>query len=163
MLCAESSRWTNRSLGWRGHALVGPVGTTRTRLVARGFHTAPDQTSPCFSPRSCRPLTATEARCASSAGPPSNGPATPRRDMVPPRHIAPPAGLLPSASLIKPPQRIVQAEQGVISSWPRKHRQIFALADGKRSIEKIAAMLKQPPSVVEEIVNDLQSLGVIRR
>jgi hypothetical protein len=81
----------------------------------------------------------------------------------PPHHIAQPAGLLPSARLIKPPQRIVQAEQGVISSWPRKHRQIFALADGKRSIEKIAAMLKQPPSVVEEIVNDLQSLGVIRR
>jgi hypothetical protein len=57
----------------------------------------------------------------------------------------------------------VQAEQGVISSWPRKHRQIFALVDGKRSVGQIAAMLKQPPAVVEVIVDDLQSLGVIQR
>jgi len=57
----------------------------------------------------------------------------------------------------------VQAEQGVISSWPRKHRQIFALVDGKRSVGQIAAMLKLPPAIVEAIVDDLQSLGVIQR
>ena len=81
----------------------------------------------------------------------------------PPHHIAQPAGPLSSSSLVIPPQRIVQAEPGVISSWPRKHRQVFALVDGKRSVEQIVAMLKLPPAVVEEIVNDLQSLGVIRR
>jgi MFS family permease len=61
------------------------------------------------------------------------------------------------------PQRIVQAEQGVNHSWSWKHRQIFALVDGKRSVVHIAAMLKQPPEVVEEIVNDLQLQGVIQR
>lgn len=81
----------------------------------------------------------------------------------PPHRITQPAGLLPPASQVKPPQRIVQAEQGVIRSWPRKHRQTFALVDGKRSVGQIAAMLKQPPAFVEEIINDLQSLGVIRR
>ncbi len=81
----------------------------------------------------------------------------------PPHRITQPIGLLPPASQVKPPQRIVQAEQGVIRSWPRKHRQTFALVDGKRSVGQIAAMLKQPPAFVEEIVNDLQSLGVIRR
>src|SRR5205085_9605331 len=80
-----------------------------------------------------------------------------------PRHSAQPAGLFPQASQVTPPQRSVQAEQGVISSWPRKHRQIFALVDGKRSVGQIATMLKLPPSVVEAIVNDLQSLGVIQR
>jgi len=80
-----------------------------------------------------------------------------------PRHSAQLAGLLAPASLVTPPQRSVQAEQGVISSWPRKHRQIFALVDGKRSVGQIADMLKLHPAVVEEIVNALQSLGVIRR
>ena len=80
-----------------------------------------------------------------------------------PRHSAPSAGHLAPASQVPPPQRSVQAEQGMISSWPRKHRQIFALVDGKRSVGQIAAMLKLPREVVEEIVNDLQSLGVIRR
>lgn len=88
---------------------------------------------------------------------------TPARYGSPPHHVAQPAGLILPARQVTPPQRIVQAEQGVISSWPRKYRQVFALVDGKRSAEHIAAILKQPPAVVERIVNDLQSLGVIRR
>ncbi len=87
----------------------------------------------------------------------------PARYGSPPHHSAQPAGLLPAARQDAPPQRIVQVGQGVISSWPRKHRQVFALVDGKRSAGQIAAMLKLPPAVVEEIINDLQSLGVIRR
>lgn len=87
----------------------------------------------------------------------------PARYGYPPHRIAPPAGVLPLASQVPPPQRIVQAEQGVINSWPRKHRQVFALVDGKRSVGQIATMLKQPSAVVEEIVNELQSLGVIRK
>ena len=88
---------------------------------------------------------------------------TPRQTTPHPVLHPAPAGLLPPASQVKPPQRIVEAEQGVIRSWPRKHRQIFALVDGTRSVGQIAAMLKAPPAIVEEIVNDLQSLGVIRR
>src|SRR5438128_12018810 len=67
--------------------------------------------------------------------------------------ITQPIRLLPPASQVKPPQRIVEAEQGVIRSWPRKHRQIFACEAGTRVVGHIAAMLKQPPAVVEEIVN----------
>jgi hypothetical protein len=88
---------------------------------------------------------------------------TPARYDSPPHHSAQPAGLILPATQVRPPQRIEQAEQGVISSWPRKHRQIFALVDGKRSVGHIAAILKQSPEVVEGIVNELQSLGVIRR
>jgi hypothetical protein len=97
------------------------------------------------------------------------GPLPPERNVAPPQRVSQPgdlptpAGLILPATQVTPPQRIEQAEQGVISSWPRKHRQIFALVDGKRSVGHIAAILKQSPEVVEGIVNELQSLGVIRR
>jgi hypothetical protein len=87
----------------------------------------------------------------------------PARNVAPPQRVSQPAGLILPARQVTPPQRIEQAEQGVDSSWPRKHRQIFALVDGKRSVGHIAAILKQSPEVVEGIVNELQSLGVIRR
>lgn len=87
----------------------------------------------------------------------------PARHIEPPQRASQPAGLLPAARQDAPPQRIVQVGQGLLRSWPRKHRQVFALVDGKRSVGQIAAMLKLPRTVVEEIVNDLQSLGVIRR
>ena len=74
-----------------------------------------------------------------------------------------PADPLPPPRHVAPPQRIVQAEQSVINSWPRKHRQIFALVDGKRSVRHIATILKLSPADVEVVVNDLQSLGVIRK
>jgi len=73
-----------------------------------------------------------------------------------------PAGLLPPATQMPTPQRSAQVEQSVISTWPRKYRQIFALVDGRRSLGQIAALLKLPPVVVEKIVNDLQSMGIIR-
>jgi len=55
---------------------------------------------------------------------------TPVRYGSPPHQSAPPAGLLLPGRQVTPPQRILQVEQSVISSWPRKHRQIFALIDG---------------------------------
>jgi len=88
---------------------------------------------------------------------------TPARYGSPPHHVAQPEGLLQLARQNTPPQRIVQAEQSVISSWPRKHRQVFALVDGKRSVKHIATILKLSPAVVEGVVNDLQSLGAIRK
>ena len=88
---------------------------------------------------------------------------TPARYGSPPHHVAQPEGLLQLARQNTPPQRIVQAEQSVISSWPRKHRQVFALVDGKRSVRHIATILKLSPADVEVVVNELQSLGVIRK
>ena len=59
------------------------------------------------------------------------------------------------------PRRRAQAEPVEMHVWSRKQRQIFALVDGSRSTERIAAMLCQPLNVVEDIVHDLQSRGVI--
>lgn len=87
---------------------------------------------------------------------------SPARHGFPPHHVAPSAGFLPPATQMTGPQRSVQVEQGVISSWPRKYRQVFALVDGKRSVGQIAALLKLPPTVVEKIVNELQSMGIIQ-
>jgi hypothetical protein len=50
------------------------------------------------------------------------------------------------------------AERG---TWSRKHRQIFGLVDGTRSIERIALMLCQPLDLVQDIVRDLQAQGAI--
>lgn len=59
------------------------------------------------------------------------------------------------------PQRLTVLEQGGMNSWSRKQRQVFGLVDGKRSLERIALMLRQPLSVIREIMHDLHAKGVI--
>ncbi|HZT99448.1 MAG TPA: hypothetical protein VFA10_07305 [Ktedonobacteraceae bacterium] len=59
------------------------------------------------------------------------------------------------------PRRLRQVERAGMHSWSRKHRQVFALVDGRRSTERIAVILCQPLKVVEIILHDLQSKGVI--
>ncbi len=59
------------------------------------------------------------------------------------------------------PRRLVQGEHTVIHSWSRKQRQVFGLVDGQRSIQRIALILRQPLTLVEDIVHDLQASGVI--
>lgn len=59
------------------------------------------------------------------------------------------------------PRRLARAEPVGMHSWSRKQRQVFALVDGNRSTERIAVMLCHPLNVVEDIVHDLQSKGVI--
>jgi hypothetical protein len=59
------------------------------------------------------------------------------------------------------PRRLVQGEQGGMHAWSRKQRQVFALVDGRRSIERIAVILCQPLNVVKEIVHDLRARGVL--
>ena len=68
--------------------------------------------------------------------------------------------LLQSAGV---PQRLARAEPVGMHSWSRKQWQVFALVDGNRSTEQIAVMLCQPLNVVEDIVHDLQSKGVIAK
>ena len=68
------------------------------------------------------------------------------------------------ADLLSPfevPQRLMQVGQEEMRSWVHKQRQVFALVDGQRSIERIAAILCQPFMVVEGIALELQSKGVI--
>ena len=59
------------------------------------------------------------------------------------------------------PQRTFQVTQEQLRSWSRLHRGIFALADGTRSVTKIAEMLSVPPELVDRALRDLQSIGVI--
>jgi hypothetical protein len=72
-----------------------------------------------------------------------------------PAVVAPP----PKAPVF--PQRTVYLEQWQMQSWPRLHRTVFALADGTRSIEKIAEVLSAAPDVIDKALRDLQSIGVV--
>jgi hypothetical protein len=67
---------------------------------------------------------------------------------------------LPSQAGLQIPQRSARAKREVMA-WPRKHRYVFALVDGSRSAWQIAALLRQPPRAVEEILNELQVMGAI--
>jgi hypothetical protein len=59
------------------------------------------------------------------------------------------------------PRRLMQVEQGGMHAWSRKQRQVFALVDGRRSIERIAVILCQPLNVVKEIVHELQARNAL--
>ncbi len=59
------------------------------------------------------------------------------------------------------PRRLAQTGPMGMQTLSRKQRQVYALVDGNRSTERIAVMLCQPLNVVEDIVRDLQSMGVI--
>lgn len=59
------------------------------------------------------------------------------------------------------PRRLFSLNQHEINSWPRRHRQVYVLIDGVRSVEKIAAMLSQPPHMIEKILREIESVGVI--
>ncbi len=59
------------------------------------------------------------------------------------------------------PRRIALPRQGQVNTWPRKHRAVFALIDGQKNIEQIAAVLSLSRKNVEEILRDLQSIQVI--
>jgi hypothetical protein len=61
------------------------------------------------------------------------------------------------------PRRLGGAEPVGMQSWSRKQRQVFALVDGRRSTQRIVAILCQPPEVVAALLNDLRSMGVIAR
>lgn len=59
------------------------------------------------------------------------------------------------------PMRAANLEQQQMRTWPRMHRAIFALADGTKNIEKIAAMLSISPGTVYKAILDLQAIGVL--
>lgn len=78
----------------------------------------------------------------------------------PSRRLLPPSRSV-SPSTIEVPRRIIQVEKEEMLTWLHKQRQVFALIDGQRSIDRIAEILCQPLIVVEDITLDLQSRGVI--
>lgn len=86
-------------------------------------------------------------------------------DFLPQAAIAPPAlpapRVIPSPENTLFPRRIASVEQWQMQSWPHLHRRIFVLADGTRSLAKIAEILSVPPVSVERVLRDLQSIRVI--
>lgn len=59
------------------------------------------------------------------------------------------------------PRRIAYVDQEQMNTWPRLHRRVFVLADGSKSIAKIAGILSMSPEVIVQTINDLQSIGVM--
>jgi hypothetical protein len=59
------------------------------------------------------------------------------------------------------PRRTVFLEQNQMRTWSRMHRAVFALADGTKSVKKIAEMLSTSPDLVSKALQDLQAIGVI--
>jgi hypothetical protein len=59
------------------------------------------------------------------------------------------------------PRRTAQIEPKQMRRLSRLHRAIFALADGTRSVEKIAAILSTSSGQVDRALHELQSMGVI--
>lgn len=72
-----------------------------------------------------------------------------------PQHLANPAPY----SLI--PRRLLELHPARISGWPRRHWQVYLLVDGTRCVEQIAAMLSQPPQIVEQVLREIQATGAI--
>ena len=68
---------------------------------------------------------------------------------------------LPPPALQPFPRRLVQVELWQMGNWPRIHRKVFALVDGTRPAVKIAEMLSLPPDLVNGVLRDLQSIGVV--
>ncbi len=59
------------------------------------------------------------------------------------------------------PRRSAYPSQDQMRNWPRMHRAVFALADGTKSVEKMAGILSASPVLVEKTLRELQSIGVI--
>jgi hypothetical protein len=60
-----------------------------------------------------------------------------------------------------PRRYVVYLDQQQMRNWSRMHRAVFALADGTKSVMKIAEILSTSPDLVEKVLRDLQSIGVI--
>jgi hypothetical protein len=71
-----------------------------------------------------------------------------------------PSSLAPGEVTIFP-RRYTYLEQAQMRAWPRLHRATFALADGTKSIVKIAEILSVSPDLVNKTLRELQSIGVI--
>ena len=55
------------------------------------------------------------------------------------------------------PRRIVYVTQEQMSTWPRKHRTVFVLIDGKKSVEQLAGLLSLSVKEVELVLSDLRA------
>jgi hypothetical protein len=60
------------------------------------------------------------------------------------------------------PRRTARGKQTPVNpAWPRDHRIIFALIDGKKTIEEIALLLHKPPGLVQQVILELRAIGTL--
>jgi hypothetical protein len=48
-----------------------------------------------------------------------------------------------------------------MQGWHRTQRMVYALIDGKNSVQRITGMLSLSPQAVEQVLRALQAIGVI--
>jgi biotin operon repressor len=72
-----------------------------------------------------------------------------------------PAVLPPREVPVFPRRYVVYLDQQQMRTWSRMHRAVFSLADGTKSVAKIAEMLSTSPDIVDKVLRELQSIGVI--
>ncbi len=59
-------------------------------------------------------------------------------------------------------QRTQRGNNALVNAFPsRDHRQVFALVDGRRSIEEIVMLLHRPPEVILRLLQELYMGGFI--
>jgi DNA-binding transcriptional regulator YhcF (GntR family) len=59
------------------------------------------------------------------------------------------------------PHRTITVGQMQMRSWPYMHKLVYGLVDGTKSVAEIAEQLSATPRTIEEVLRDLQSIGVI--
>jgi hypothetical protein len=72
-----------------------------------------------------------------------------------------PLSPIPGEVGIFPRRYVVYLDQRQMRTWSRMHRAVFSLADGTKSVVKIAEILSTSPDLVEKALRELQSIGVI--
>jgi hypothetical protein len=60
------------------------------------------------------------------------------------------------------PKQTVSLPATEISRLPRSHFLVYASVNGKRTVENIAQLLKATPEQVEQVLQELQSWGLVR-
>jgi hypothetical protein len=59
------------------------------------------------------------------------------------------------------PTRSIFVTQSQMSAWPRRQRIVYALVDGKNTVQRIAEILSLSLFVVEQVLRDLQMIHVV--
>jgi hypothetical protein len=60
------------------------------------------------------------------------------------------------------PIRAIQGNNAPLSAFSsREERQVYALIDGRRSVEEVIRLLHKPPELVMRVLQDLQAKGFI--
>jgi hypothetical protein len=62
---------------------------------------------------------------------------------------------------ISRPRRTTALTQWQMRPWHDMYKHVYSLADGKRSVTEIAVLLSTTPEAIQEVLHDLQSIGVV--